>query len=172
MESQQLLSDGYDRIGQVLRRALDGLSPEELDSQPKADCNSIGWLAWHLTRVQDSHLADLEGVEQLWSKDGWHARFDRPADPADVGWGHTPEQVAAFRSPEAQTLLDYHLAVSERTKRYFGSLTAADLDRELNEPRYQPLPTVGVRIVSVLSDNLQHAGQAAYVRGYLRGMRR
>jgi uncharacterized damage-inducible protein DinB len=172
MEWQQLLSDGYDRIAQVLRRALDGLSREELDAQPKADCNSIGWLAWHLTRVQDNHLADLEGVEQLWTGDGWHARFDRPADPADVGWGHTPEQVAAFRSPDAQTLLDYHLAVSERTKRYFGSLAAADLDRELNEPRYQPLPTVGVRIISVLADNLQHAGQAAYVRGYLRGMRR
>ena len=171
MEWQQLVSDGYDRIVQVLRRALDGLSPEELDSQPKPDCNSIGWLAWHLTRVQDKHLADLEGVEQLWTTDGWHARFGRPADPADVGWGHTPEQAAAFTSPEAQTLLDYHLAVSERTKRYFGNLTAADLGRELNEPRYQPLPTVGVRIISVLSDNLQHAGQAAYLRGYLRGVR-
>ena len=172
MEWQQLVSDGYDRIAQVLRRALDSLTTEELDARPKGDCNSIGWLAWHLTRVQDHHLADLEGVEQLWTSGGWHARFDRPADPADTGGRNTPEQVAAFRSPDAQTLLDYHLAVSERSKQYFSAVTAADLDRELNEPRFQPLPTVGVRIISVLSDNLQHAGQAAYLRGYLRGMMR
>ena len=114
MEWQHLVSDGYDRIDQVLRRALDGLGPEELDAQSWPNCNSIGWLAWHLTRVQDHHLADLEGSEQLWISGGWHARFDRPADPADIGWGHTPEQVAAFRSPDAETLLDYHLAVGER----------------------------------------------------------
>ena len=172
MEWQHLVADGYDRIAQVLRRALEGLAAEDLDAQPMAGCNTIGWLAWHLTRVQDHHLADLEGVEQLWTGGGWHARFGLPADPADIGWGHTPEQVAAFRSPDARTLLDYHLAVSQRSRHFFGTLTADDLDRELNEPRYQPLPTVGVRIISVLSDNLQHAGQAAYVRGCLRGTKR
>jgi len=170
MEWQQMMTDGYTRVSQALRRALTGLTQEELDRRPSGDTNSIGWLAWHLTRVQDNHFADLIGEEQLWIRDSWHARFGRLADAGDIGWGHTPEQVAAFRSPDVDTLLAYHEAVAERSKAYFGTLTAEDLDRELDEPQYQPLPTVGVRIVSILSDNLQHAGQAAYLRGLFRGM--
>ncbi len=169
MEWQALLIDGYGRILEVLERALRGMTPENLDQQPKPDCNSMGWLAWHLTRVQDSHIADLMEEAQLWISEGWHARFKRPPETGDVGFGHSPEQVAAFKSPDADTLLDYHRAVLERTKRYIHSLSAGDLDRELDEPCYQPLPTVGVRLISVLADNLQHAGQSAYIRGLLKG---
>jgi hypothetical protein len=67
------------------------------------------------------------------------------------------------------TLLDYHESVLERSKNHVAGLTPEALDRELNEPQWQPLPTVGVRLVSVLSDNLQHAGQAAYLRGLIQG---
>jgi len=169
MEWQVLLIDGYGRILEVLEGALRGMTPENLNQQPKPDCNNMGWLAWHLTRVQDDHVAGLMGEEQLWVSEGWHAKFNRPPDTGDIGFGHSPEQVAAFRSPDAKSFLDYHRAVHERTMRYIRSLSAGDLDRELDEPWYQPLPTVGVRLISVLADNLQHAGQAAYVRGLLKG---
>ena len=169
MEWQALLIDGYGRILEVLEGALRGMTPEGLSQQPKPDCNSMSWLAWHLTRVQDDHVAGLMGEEQLWTSEGWHARFNRPPENGDIGFGHSPEQVAAFRSPDIETMLGYHRAVLERTKRYIRSLSASDLDRELDEPWYQPLPTVGVRLISVLADNLQHAGQAAYVRGLLKG---
>ncbi len=169
MELQQLLTDGYERILQILERTLKGLTQDDLNKLPHPDCNGMGWLAWHLTRVQDHHVADLIGEEQLWVKDGWHTRFNRASDPSDIGWGHTPEDVAAFKSPDTETLLEYHRVVLERSRRYINTLSAADLDRELNEPRFQPLPTVGVRLVSILSDNLQHVGQAAYVRGLLKG---
>lgn len=169
MEWRDLIIDGYGRVLQVLEVALDGLTEDDLNEQPHPDCNTIGWLAWHLTRVQDDHIADLMGEEQLWLIDGWHARFNRSPNPKDIGWGHSSEQVSAFRSPNTETLLDYHRAVLERTKRYIATLSTADLDRELNEPWFQPLPTVGVRLVSVLSDDLQHAGQVAYIRGLLKG---
>ena len=169
MEWQELLIDGYGRVSQVLKKALNGLTQDDLNELPKPDCNSMGWLAWHLTRVQDDHIADLMGEEQLWIKDGWQAKFNRELDPKDIGFGHTSEQVAAFKSPDVATFLAYHGAVLERTKRYIAGLSMADLDRELNEPWYQPLPTVGVRLISVLSDSLQHAGQVAYVRGLLKG---
>ena len=169
MEWQKLLIDGYGRIWEVLEKALDGMTQDDLNEQPRPDCNSMGWLAWHLTRVQDDHVADLVGEKQLWISDGWHARFNREANPKDIGFGHSPEDVAEFKSPEAWTFLDYHRAVLERTKRYISSLSAGDLDRELNEPWWQPIPTVGVRLISVMSDNLQHAGQVAYVRGLLKG---
>jgi len=169
MKWQELIIDGYGRILQVLEKALSGLTQDDLNQQPHPDCNSMGWLTWHLTRVQDNHIADLMGEDQLWVKDGWHAKFNRAPDPKDIGFGHSSEDVAAFKSPDVETLLEYHRAVLERSKRYISTLSTADLDQELNEPWFQPLPTVGVRLVSIMSDNLQHAGQVAYLRGLLKG---
>jgi len=169
MEWQDLMIDGFERISEALEKTLNGLSPDDLNEQPHRDCNSMGWLAWHITRVQDDHVSDLMGEEQIWIRDGWHARFNRAPDPKDIGFGHTSEEVVAFKSPDVKTLLGYYHAVLERSKSYMRSLTTTDLDRELNEPWYQPLPTVGVRLVSVLSDGLQHAGQVSYLRGLLKG---
>ena len=75
MEWHDLMEDAYWRIIEIMERVLDGLSEEDLNWQPRPDSNSIGWLAWHLTRVQDDHIASLMGEEQLWIKDGWHAKF-------------------------------------------------------------------------------------------------
>ncbi len=169
MEWQQLVIDGYGRILQMLEKALNGIDQDDLNQQPHPDCNSMGWLAWHLTRVQDDHLADIKGEEQLWIRDGWHSRFNRTPSTSDIGFGHSSEDVQAFKSPDIETLLEYHRAVLERSKHYIVGLSAADLDRELNEPWYQPLPTVGVRLISVMDDNLQHVGQIAYIRGMLKG---
>jgi hypothetical protein len=169
MQPHDLIIAALERIHGILQRTLDGLSLEELHHQPRADANSIAWLVWHLTRVQDVSLSGIADEEQLWVTQGWHAKFARPADPKLDGFGHTPEDIAAFRVPSGQTLLDYHESVLERSKSYVAALTPEALDRELNEPQWQPLPTVGVRLVSVLSDNLQHAGQAAYLRGLIQG---
>ena len=166
MECQQLITDIYVRISQVLEQALEGLTVDDLNHQPRLDCNDIGWLTWHLTRGQDRAIADLMGEEQLWVKDHWHVRFSRPPDLNDTGFGHSSEDLAAFKSPDAKTLLGYHHAVLERTKRYISNLSATDLKRELNNPVF---PTVGARLVGGISDNLQHAGQVAYLHGLLKG---
>ena len=166
MEWRQLTIDIYERISQVLERALEGLTQDDLNQQPNPDSNSMGWLTWHLTRVQDRAIADLVGEEQLWVKEEWHSKFDRPADPQDVGIGHSLEDLAAFRSPDVRILLEYHHAVLERSKHYISNLSQTDLDREIDHPRY---PKVGLRLVVNISDNLQHAGQVAYVHGLLKG---
>ena len=164
-----LLVDAYERLPEFLNNVLRGLSDDNLNWQPRSDCNSIGWLAWHLTRQQDAQIASLMNEQQLWLSDGWSSRFNYPPDPEDVGFGHTPEQVSLFKSPDIQTMLDYHYAVLDRTKRYLVTLSQTDLDRELDEPWFQPLPTVGVRLISILEDGLLHAGQAAYIRGLIQG---
>jgi hypothetical protein len=169
MECHDLLSDGYGRIEEVLGHVLDGLTQDDLDWQPRPDCNSIGWLVWHLTRQHDIQVASLMGSDQLWLRDGWHVQFNRPADLKDSGFGHSPEQVEAFKSPDTKTLLEYHQAVLERSRNYFPTLSKTDLDRELNEPYFKPLPTVGVRLISIMDDAIIHAGQAAYVRGLRQG---
>ncbi|MFC2012926.1 DinB family protein [Chloroflexota bacterium] len=169
MDWVELLADGYERILAMLEHTLTGLSGDDLKWQPHPEGNSIGWLAWHLTRLQDDHIASLMGEEQLWTKDKWCARFNRSPDDRDIGFGNSPAQVTEFRPPPAEVLLAYHRSVLERTKRYFTTLTNADLDRVLNEPWFQPLPTAGVRLISVLADSLQHTGQMAYIRGLRQG---
>lgn len=169
MEWHDLLADCYGRVLEFLKNVLEDLTEDELDWQPSEDCNSIGWLTWHLTRQHDAQVSSLTGEDQLWLKEDWHKRFGRAADPHDSGFGHTTEQVAAFKSPDSQILLDYHSAVLERSKNYFLTLSQIDLDRKLDEPWFQPLPTVGVRLNSILEDSLLHAGQAAYVRGLRQG---
>ncbi len=168
MEWRQMVINIYEKTSQVLTKALEGLDQNDLDQQPKPDCNSIGWLAWHMTRTQDRATAQLVIEEQLWIKDGWHNKFNRPPDPQDFGLGHGLEDLAAFKSPNVETLLGYDDAVRQRSKRYIGSLSETDLDRKLDHPKF---PTVGVRLTAVISDNLQHAGQAAYIRGLLKGKR-
>jgi len=169
MDWKNILEDGFNRIPAFVEHVLSGLSREDITWQPKPDSNSIGWLVWHLTRQQDAQVAALMGEDQLWTRDGWHQKFDRPADPEDIGFGDTPEDVAAFKPPETEVMMDYLKAAGQRTIGYFRGLSAKDLDRELDEPQYQPLPKVGVRLISILDDCIIHAGQAAYIRGLRQG---
>lgn len=169
MEWRDLIIDGYGRVLEVIEPALAGLTQKDLNQRPNPDCNSIGWIVWHLTRGQDSQIADLMSGEQLWMKDGWHARFKRAADPDDTGFGHSSTDVAAFKSPSTKVLLEYYRATLEETKQYILTLSESDLDRTLDEPWFQPPPTVGVRLVSIMADCLEHAGEVAYLRGLLKG---
>ena len=159
MEWYDLLTDGYGRIQDFLKHVLDGLTQDDLDWQPRSDCNSIGWLAWHLARQHDAQMASVMNEEQLWMKNNWYTKFNCSADPKDVGFGQTPEQVAVFKSPDTDTLLDYNHDVVERSKIYIRSLSKTDLDKELDEPWFQPLPTVCVRLISILDDAVLHLGQ-------------
>ena len=169
MEGPELIADGLGRVNQLLHRALTGVPAETLNRMPNGHSNSMAWLAWHLTRIQDDHFASLAGEPQLWTSEGWHERFGMPADDSITGGGHSLEEAAAVQVDSADVLLGYNDAVYERSKRYLAGVAADDLDRELNEPQYTPLPTLGVRLVSIVSDNTQHAGQVMYLRGYFDG---
>ncbi len=171
MKESEVLADSFSRIKRVLDMALADLGPEDLVRRPGPESNPIGWLAWHLTRGQDKQVADLAGWEQVWVKGNWHEKLGLPLNPNDMGTGHTAEQVASVRPPSAQVLLDYHDATLEQTNAYLGALSGNDLDRVLDDPRFDPPPTVGVRLVSIIADNLSHAGQVAYVKGLLQGKR-
>jgi hypothetical protein len=170
MECRDLIVDGLSRVEGNLRQTVEGLTAEQLASRPQDTANSIGWLAWHLTRVQDDHISELAGRPQAWVADGWHARFGRPADPGDIGFGDGPDEVASMRPDGPQVLIDYHAAVHGQSLAYLQTLSCADLDRIVDR-RWNPPVTAGVRLVSVVDDCAQHVGQMAYVRGLIEGRR-
>ena len=165
MDTSDVYLDAFGRIREVVFEVLDGLSPAQLAYREGSEANSIAWLVWHLTRIQDDHVCAVAGREQIWAADGWAERFGLDLDVRDTGYGHNPDQVAAVKA-DAELLSDYHQAVYENTAGYLKGLTSGDLDRVVDR-RWNPPVTLGVRLVSVVADDLQHAGQAAFVRGLL-----
>ena len=164
MTSSELLADAFGRIRATVHEAVRGLTPEQLAVRLDADANSIAWLVWHLTRIQDDHIADAADVEQVWTSVGWVERFALPFDPRATGYAHSSADVAAVAVASGDVLVGYYDAVHEQTIRFVERITDPDLDRIVDES-WEPPVTLGVRLVSVINDNDQHAGQAAFVRG-------
>lgn len=165
MTPAELLIESLERVLESGRAVVDGLSIEQLAERPDPDANSIAWLVWHLARVQDDHVAEVAGIEQVWTAQGYAGRFALPFDDGDIGYGHSTDQVAQVRA-EADLLASYLSAVHAQTVDFLRTVTEADLDRVVDE-RWDPPVTLGVRLVSVVNDDTQHVGQAAYVRGLL-----
>lgn len=166
MDVTGLLLELYGRIPPLARDAVDGVPVDRLNEPPRDGANPIGWLIWHLARVQDHHVAELLDVDQVWVDGDWAGRFGLEPDPANIGYGHSAAEVLEVRPADADALLDYLDAVDQRTRAILQDLAPADLDRIVDH-RWTPPVTLGVRLVSIVDDSLQHAGQAAYVRGLL-----
>jgi uncharacterized damage-inducible protein DinB len=159
-----LLADSFGRIQEVVHEVLDGLDAAALTWQPDSQANSICWLIWHLTRVQDDHIAGVSGLEQVWFS-GWTEQFGLPLNPSDIGYGHDPGQVAVVRASRDR-LAGYHDETYDQTIAFLSGLAEADLDTVVDR-HWDPPVTMATRLVSVVSDDLQHAGQAAYLKGLL-----
>ncbi|MEU9079548.1 DUF664 domain-containing protein [Kitasatospora sp. NPDC048538] len=167
MTSAELLVDAFERIRATVADVVEGLTPDQLAFRVQDSANSIAWLVWHLTRVQDDHVADAADREQVWTAEGWAERFALPFAASATGYGHRPAQVAQVTAT-ADLLSGYHDAVHARTTEYVRGLDNRSLARIVDES-WQPPVTLGVRLISVIADDLQHVGQAAFVRGLLTG---
>jgi Protein of unknown function (DUF664) len=161
-----LLVDSFGRIREVVHRVVKGLEPDQLSARLDGESNSIAWLVWHLTRIQDDHIADVAGIEQVWTSSSWADRFALPFPASATGYGHSSDDVGAVRVESGSLLTDYHDAAYEQTIGYLEGLTDNDFARIVDE-RWDPPVSLGVRLISVISDDLQHAGQAAFVRGLI-----
>ena len=166
MDCTDLLLDAFERVHELLPVALDGLTAEDLLWQPDPAANSIAWLAWHLSRVEDDHLAGIAGTEQVWTAAGFRDRFTLPYRDGDVGYGQGPDDVAAFPPTEPRLFVEYHDAVHARTAGILRAMGEEDWGRVVDE-HWDPPVTAAVRLVSVVNDITQHMGQIGYVRGLL-----
>ena len=166
MDVAALLLELYGRIPPLAGDAVAGLDVDQLTEPVDRGANPIGWLIWHLTRVQDHHVSEILDDSQVWIDGEWASRFGLEADPANTGYGHSTAEVAAVRPEGPDALVEYLDAVDQRTQSMLEQLVAADLDRIVDR-RWDPPVTLGVRLISIADDCLQHAGQAAYLRGLL-----
>jgi uncharacterized damage-inducible protein DinB len=164
-KATDLLVDALGRVQETVHTVVEGLSEDQLTRRLQGEANSIAWLVWHLTRIQDDHIAGVAGSDQVWHTDRWVDRFGLPLDRDDDGFGHTSEQVSAVVA-EADLLLGYHDAVHARSVAYLRSVADEELSRIVDRS-WDPPVTLAVRLVSVVNDCMQHVGQAAFVRGVL-----
>jgi uncharacterized damage-inducible protein DinB len=165
MNVAEVLVELYGRIPPLARNALADVDPDRLTEAPTQESNTIAWLIWHLIRIQDHHVAELLETDQIWDAE-WSARFGLDPDPNNTGYGHHPDDVATVQPDGPNALLEYLDAVESRTQTLLEGLTPSDLDRVVDR-RWDPPVTLGVRLVSIADDSLQHVGQAAYLRGLL-----
>jgi hypothetical protein len=163
MTSAELLVDAFGRVSDDVHGAVSGLTDDELCVRLDPDANSIAWLVWHLSRIQDDHVADAFGQAQVWP--AWAPRFELPFDLGEVGYGQDSASVGAVRVP-GSLLISYYEAVQAATLPLVSAIADPDLDRVVDR-RWDPPVTLAVRLISVINDATQHAGQAAFIRGIL-----
>ena len=165
MDHSDLLADAFSRIRDRVGATLKDLPADYLTARVDPGANTVAWLIWHLTRVQDHHIADVAGRDQLWEAGGWREQFGLPFRDDVSGYGQSTDEVGLVHG-SVDLLTRYHDAVSTRTVEYVNGVSAADLDRIVDD-NFDPPVTLAARLVSVIADDLQHVGQAAYVRGLL-----
>ena len=124
MKTSELLIDAHSRIQEVVHDVVEGLDDKTLATRPGDTANSIAWLVWHLTRVQDDHVADVAGTEQVWTAQGFVDRFGLPFDSAATGYGMTGEEVGHVRA-SAELLTAYLDVVHGAAAAMVGTAAAA-----------------------------------------------
>nr|WP_254456177.1 DUF664 domain-containing protein [Paeniglutamicibacter quisquiliarum] len=165
------MRDGFGRIRDGLQRLLAEAEPRMLSFRASSHSNSMAWLIWHLTRIEDDHFTHLaraldgeSTLEQCWIARDWVTRFNLPYRRLDTGFGHSSDQVADFGMYDAEYLLGYHRDVHEQAMGILSALPEADLSTVIDR-RWNPPVTAGVRLISVLNETASHLGQAEFLRG-------
>jgi DinB superfamily len=165
LKSSDLLLDAFGRIPELVHDVIRGLTPDQLTARLDNDANSIAWLVWHLSRIEDDHVAEVADRPQVWTSAGWARRWGLPFDNSDTGYGHTARDVAAVTG-DTDLLIGYFDDVHEMTMQFVRTLSDPELDRIVDE-RWDPPVTLGARLISVAGHNFEQAAQASYVRGIL-----
>jgi hypothetical protein len=169
--SAEILVDAFGRVREIIHDVVPGLTPEDLSYRINDEANSIAWLVWHLTRIQDDHVSDVAETEQVWMARGWNERFGLPFPARSTGYGQSSTDVAAVRVSSGDLLTGYYDEVHDATIQFLQTLTESDFERIVDRS-WDPPVTLAVRLVSVISDDLQHAGQAALIAGIVQRRRR
>jgi Protein of unknown function (DUF664) len=144
MTSAELLVDAVGRIRGVVHRVVDSLTPEQLAFRVDPKANSIAWLVWHLTRIQDDHVADVAQAEQVWTSQGWVERFGLPFDPGTPATGTGPMRWRPCRWSPASCWWATMMRSTSRRPGYVERLGEADLARIVDRSWDPPVSLSGL----------------------------
>jgi hypothetical protein len=175
MDIRELITGTFEDYWGRFDRALEGLTSEELAWRPQDDCNPIGFIAWHMARVEDRFLHHFaKGTEEVWVKNAWYAKFG--LDAADHGVRFTLEQVAAFPAISPELLSGYLEDVRRETRTFLQEFQLQDLDVVSGRSPFSPnIPAgsdkwpMGHMFRQLFGELNQHLGQVSYVRGMVKG---
>ena len=163
--TSDLLLDTLSRVREHVHAVL-GSTPEDGLAQPPAEgANTVAWLVWHLSRGLDEQAAGALGYPAVWEAGGWRERMALPLPATAHGYGMTFEEVRKVQA-STEHLRGYFDAAHAAAAAALRGVTDADLDRVV-DAHWDPPVTLAVRLVSMLDDCTQHAGQAAYASGIL-----
>ena len=165
MDLNEFIVDALEKEQESLSEAVGDLTPEELAWRAGPEANPIGWILWHMLRVEDMWFQFfIQRRNEIWERESWHEKFGLPT--RDNGFGHTSEQVAGFPALDLQELLRYGEAVRRATLEYLETLSPEDYDAVPREQR--PEMTVGAIFRQIVGELYQHQGHIAYLKGLLR----
>ena len=168
MDFKEIIGMALNEYMEELRKAVDGLTPEERRFQPSPEAHHIDFAVWHMARVEDEWVQRFaQRTETVWQREGWHNKLGLPEKGS--GFGYAAEQVAELPQFDFEGLMAYYDSARRETLRYLDKLSAEDLDSCPHQER-RPGYTVGKMFSHVIVEESQHVGQVAYLRGLQRGI--
>ena len=171
MALKEFIEKCLDQQHAALVQALEGLNAQELSWRPDSRCMSIGFVVWHVGRVQDFLIQTVaKGAPQVWEGE-WADRLDRsPGDPQDMGFGFMDEQLEAFQVPPVSVLLGYLEVTRANILEHLRGLDDASLEEvKVASPMGGQL-TLASLYQQMIWELNQHGGQIGYLRGMQRGI--
>ena len=167
MEAKELILKSLEQSQRFLTNALDGLTQEEAAWSPSPECNSIAFILWHMTRVEDFFVNRIIQREtELYEAEGWREKLGTPAK--DSGYEYTVEQLQAWPAPKLETLQGYAISVREKTLAFLKAMPPEKLS-EVPRPDRSP-DSIGDTLGRISTEIALHVGQICYLRGMQRGL--
>ena len=165
MTLNEFIEDAFDKEHGFLMEAVQDLTPDELAWRAGPEANPMGWILWHMIRVEDMWFQFfIQRPLEIWERAGWHEKFGLPTRAN--GFDHTLEQVTSFPNLDLAELLSYGEAVRAGTLSYLKGLTPEDFAAVPREPR--PEMSVGAVFRQVIGELYQHQGHISYLKGLVR----
>jgi len=79
MDAKELILRFLEQSQEYLSKALEGLSQEELAWSPGPECNSIAFILWHTTRVEDFFVNRvIQREKELYEAQAWQDKLGTP----------------------------------------------------------------------------------------------
>ena len=168
MELKTFIEQTLEEYRERLLKAVDGLTHEELTWRPGPEANHIGFILWHVFRVEDNWIQRFaQKKTEVWQRDGWPNRLNLPE--RDSGYEYTTEQVGDFNTPRLEDLLEYFASVRKETLDYIRNLDPQEFE-VYPWPDRRPDFSIARMFRQVTGEVFQHLGHVAYLRGLQRGL--